>query len=54
MENKYGVIYSFRSNKHEIALVKQPMIALYTVAVDDKRYFIDKNTSVPWGYKPPG
>ena len=34
-EIKYGVNYSFRSNKHEITLVKQKKIALNTF--DDKR-----------------
>ena len=34
-EIKYGVNYSFRSNKHEIAMVKQKKIALNTF--DDKR-----------------
>ena len=49
-EIKYGVNYSFRSNKHEIAMVKQKKIALNTF--DDKRCYIDKNNSVPWGYNP--
>ena len=35
IENKYGVNYSFRSNKHEITMVKQKKIALNTF--DDKR-----------------
>ena len=47
-EIKYGVTYSFRSNKHEIAMVKQKKIALNTF--DDKRCYIDKYISVPWGY----
>ena len=34
-DNKYGVNYSFRSNKHEITMVKQKKIALNTF--DDKR-----------------
>ena len=50
-EIKYGVNYSFRSNKHEITLVKQKKIALNTF--DDKRCYIDKYISVPWGYNPP-
>ena len=49
-EIKYGVNYSFRSNKHEIAMVKQKKIALNTF--DDKRYYIDKYNSIPWGYNP--
>ena len=49
-EIKYGVNYSFRSNKHEITLVKQKKIALNTF--DDKRCYIDKYFSVPWGYNP--
>ena len=49
-EIKYGVNYSFRSNKHEIAMVKQKKIALNTF--DDKRCYIDKYISVPWGYNP--
>ena len=50
-EIKYGVNYSFRSNKHEIAMVKQKKIALNTF--DDKRCYIDKYISIPWGYNPP-
>ena len=34
-EIKYGVNYSFRSNKHEITMVKEKKIALNTF--DDKR-----------------
>ena len=44
-EIKYGVNYSFRSNKHEIAMVKQEKIALNTF--DDKRCYIDKYNSIP-------
>ena len=47
-EIKYSDNYSFRSNKHEITMVKQKMIALNTF--DDKRCYIDKYISVPWGY----
>ena len=47
---KYGVNYSVRSNTHEITMVKQKKIALYTV--DDKRCYIDKYISVPWGHNP--
>ena len=50
-EIKYGVNYSFRSNKHEITMVKQKKIALNTF--DDKRCYIDKYNSIPWGYNPP-
>ena len=46
-EIKYGVNYSFRSNKHEITMVKQKEIALNTF--HDKRFYIDKYISVPWG-----
>ena len=49
-EIKYGVSYSFRSNKHEITMVKQKKIALNTF--DDKRCYLDKYISVPWGYIP--
>ena len=49
-ENKYGVNYSFRSNKHEITMVKQKKIALNTF--DDKRCYIDKHNSIPWGHNP--
>ena len=49
-EIKYCVNYSFRSNKHEITLVKQKKIALNTF--HDKRCYIDKNISTPWGYIP--
>ena len=49
-EIKYGVNYSFRSNKHEITLVKQKKIALNTF--DDKRCYIDENFSVRWGNNP--
>ena len=45
---KYGVNYFFRSNKHEITMVKQKKIALNTF--DDKRCYSDKYISVPWGY----
>ena len=37
-EIKYGVHYSFRSDKHEITMVKQQKIALNTF--DDKRCYI--------------
>ena len=47
---KYGVNYSFRSNKHEITMVKQKKIALNTF--DDKRCYIDKYNSIPWGHNP--
>ena len=46
----YGVNYSFRSNKHEITMVKQKKIALNTF--DDIRCYINKYISVPWGYNP--
>ena len=46
-KNKYCVNYSFRSNKHEITMVKQKKKALKTF--DDKRCYIDKNNSIPWG-----
>ena len=49
-EFKYGVNYSFRSNKHEITMMKQKKIALNTF--DDKRCYLDKYISVPWGYNP--
>ena len=49
-EVKYGVNFSFRSNKHEMLTVKQKKIALNTF--DDKRGYIDKGFSVPWGYTP--
>ena len=49
-EIKYGVNYSFRSNKHEITMVKQKKIALNTF--DDKRCYIDKYNSIPWGLNP--
>ena len=49
-EAKYGVNYSFRSNKHENTMVKQKKIALNTF--DDERCFIDKNNSIPWGHNP--
>ena len=45
---KYGVKYSFRSNKHEITMVKK--VALNTF--DDKRCYSDKYISVPWGHNP--
>ena len=44
---KYGVIYSFRSIKHEITTVKQKKIASNTF--DDKRCYFDKYNSIPWG-----
>ena len=47
-EIKYGVNYSFRSNKHEITMVKQKEIALNTF--HDKRCYINKYISVPWGH----
>ena len=46
-EIKYGVNYSFKCNKHEITLVKQKKLALNTF--DDKKCYIDKYISVPWG-----
>ena len=49
-EIKYGVSYSFRSNKPEITMVKQKKIALNTF--DDKRCYIDKDESIPWGHNP--
>ena len=49
-EIKYDVNYSFRSNKREITMVKQKKIALKTF--DDKRCYLDKYISVPWGYIP--
>ena len=49
-EIKYGVDSSFRSNEHEITLVKQKKIALNTF--DDKRWYIDKFNSIPWGHNP--
>ena len=49
-EIKYCVHYSSRSNKHEITRVTQKKIALYTV--DDKRCYIDKYNSIPWGHNP--
>ena len=49
-EIKYGINYSLRSNKHEITMVKQKMIALNTF--DDKRCYVDKLISVPWGHNP--
>ena len=49
-EFKYGVNYSFRSNKHEITKVKQKKIALNTI--DNKRCYIDKFNSIPWGHNP--
>ena len=47
---KHDVNYSFRSNKHEITMVKQKKIALNTF--DDKRFYIDKHNSIPWGHNP--
>ena len=49
-EIKYGVNYCFRSNKHEITMVKQKKIALNTF--DDKRFYIDKYNSIPWAHNP--
>ena len=49
-EIKYGVNYPFRSNKHEITLAKQKKMALKTF--DDKRSYIDRYISVPWGHNP--
>ena len=49
-EIKYGVNYSFRSNKHEITMVKQKKIALNTF--DDKRCYIYNYNSIPWGHNP--
>ena len=48
IEIKYGVNYSFRSNKHEITMVKQKKIASNTF--DDNRCYLDKYISVLWGY----
>ena len=50
IEIKYGVNFPFRSNKHEITMVKREKTALNTF--DDKRCTIDKYNCVPWGYKP--
>ena len=36
--------------KHEITMVKQKEIALNTF--DDKRFYIDKYNSIPWGHNP--
>ena len=47
-EFKYCVIYSFRSNKHQIPMVKK---ALNTF--EGERCYIDKYNSVPWGHNPP-
>ena len=49
-EIKCGINYSFRSNKHEITMARQKKIALNTF--EDKRCFIDKYISVPWGHNP--
>ena len=49
-EAKYGVNYSFRSNNHEITMVKEKKLALNTF--DYKRCYNDKYFSVPWGYNP--
>ena len=49
-EFEYGVNFSFRSNRHEISMVKQKKIAFNTF--DDKRCYIDEFISVPWGYNP--
>ena len=49
-EIKYGVNYSFRSNQQEITMIKQKKIALNTF--DDKRCYIDKYNSIPWGHNP--
>ena len=49
-EIEYGVNYSFRSNKHNITMVKQKKIALNTF--DDKRCYNDKYNSIPWGHNP--
>ena len=49
-EIKYGVNYSFKSNKHEITMVKQKKITLNSF--DDKRCYFDKCISVPWGHNP--
>ena len=49
-EIKYGVNFSFRSNKHEITMVKQKKIALITF--DDRRCYIDKYNSITWGHNP--
>ena len=49
-EAKYGVNYTFRSNKHESIKEKQRKLALNKV--DDKRCYIDKIISEPWGYNP--
>ena len=49
-EINYGVDYSFRSIRHEITMVKQKKIASNTF--DDKKCYIDKYNSIPWGYNP--
>ena len=49
-EIKYGVNYSFRSIKYEITVVKQKKIALNIF--DDKRCYLDKYNSIPWGCNP--
>ena len=49
-EIKYGVNLPFRTKEHENTLVKQKKIALNTF--DDKRCYIDKYISVPWGHNP--
>ena len=50
MKKKCGVNYSFRSNRHEITMVKQKKIALNKI--DGKGCYIDRFISVPWGYNP--
>ena len=49
-EIKWCVNYSFRSNKHEITMVKQAKIALNTF--DDERSYNDEYISVPWSHNP--
>ena len=49
-EIKYVVNYSFRSNTQEITMRKQIEMALNTI--DDKRCYIDKHNSIPWGHNP--
>ena len=40
----------FGKNKHELSVPKQKQVSLETF--DEKKYFIDKNNSVPWSYNP--
>ena len=50
IENKYGDQWTFSGKRHEISLIKQGSRALNTF--DDKRCYIDKYISVPWGHNP--